>query len=363
MNAPAITGAAITGTDATARLAALGRRLLAREQRLRRPAAPLQRPLLWVQLFVDPLAVLEARLAAPGAPAAAAGQGAEADRAAPGFAWPAAPPPVPAAPPPRTADAGPNAEAGPPVSPPAPAQSSALPPAGLRLTRDQTALQAILHANLGPEPPADGRRETGPETTAAPALPAFPFVADTPAAVSQTGWLAQSAQTGAARRSDTAVQPASVGEEGQTAAGAASPAAQTQVGAAAPPANGQAHPGGGHMSAWPRQEQTLAQAVHAAALPGEPLHGTPFSRPGAAARRLEDQGAGASTAVGPALAPPAAPVNWGTATAPPPDVGLVWAEDEPAASPLSSAQINQVLTALDERLELLLLRMYGTAGG
>lgn len=42
----------------------------------------------------------------------------------------------------------------------------------------------------------------------------------------------------------------------------------------------------------------------------------------------------------------------------------VWAADDtPGERPLSMAQIEQVLAALDERLELGLLRMYGAGGG
>lgn len=40
-----------------------------------------------------------------------------------------------------------------------------------------------------------------------------------------------------------------------------------------------------------------------------------------------------------------------------------WPAATSATPPLSSAQIDQILDALDERLELMLLRMYGTAGG
>ncbi len=43
----------------------------------------------------------------------------------------------------------------------------------------------------------------------------------------------------------------------------------------------------------------------------------------------------------------------------------VWAtaDERQEERPLSMAQIEQVLSALDERLELMLLRMYGSAGG
>ena len=48
----------------------------------------------------------------------------------------------------------------------------------------------------------------------------------------------------------------------------------------------------------------------------------------------------------------------------PPARDSVWAADDtPGERPLSMAQIEQVLAALDERLELGLLRMYGAAGG
>ena len=48
-----------------------------------------------------------------------------------------------------------------------------------------------------------------------------------------------------------------------------------------------------------------------------------------------------------------------------PAQGSVWAtvNERQEERPLSLAQIEQVLAALDERLELMLLRMYGSAGG
>jgi hypothetical protein len=54
--------------------------------------------------------------------------------------------------------------------------------------------------------------------------------------------------------------------------------------------------------------------------------------------------------------------DWGAAS---PLEGEVWTktDDVKEEQPLSMAQIEQVLAALDERLELMLLRMYGAAGG
>lgn len=354
----------MNAVEAAEQLIRLGRQVQRQEGRLLLPVAPLLLAPVPDRLLADPLAALEDLLAAASGappPLAATPRQRGPQRRGPQDASPFARASQPAAP--RQGEAGAERDVSPwrpvpaalaePVPGPVPGPGqeraaspgalagpeAASPPAPVRLAQRQSTLLHILRANVGEaEAPAAGEQ-------AGDRLPPRPL---------RLGAAQAEAQQAGAQQAGTAPLPP---------AGGYLPAASTAAGAAAwgaAPADLPAGAAPGAMeiamlTGWGGGALPPAEAAGSSALPRPAW---PLSQEagaaGAAVGWQVEAAAGAGRTVG--LPAPAA------SEAGPEEV---WAGTAGAFldRPLSAAQIEQVLAALDERLELLLLRTYGASAG
>ena len=364
----------MNAVEAIEQLAAMGRRIRVKELSLQQPAAVLHLAEGWAKLLVDPVASLTALLAETGA---IQGQGLEAEteittaRVPAAFAW------QDTKPPPSGGDAWRSDMAASQSGEVAPVES-------VRLARKQASLLSILNANLGggatagerghegvPAVPHEGVRATPDRVHGVESRdprgraqwenesigqkegvdrPVFTGAAEMEHPDGQRGDVGGRLRQGApeqhirveAVRKDLQ-EDLQEGEQVYSQAGMGAADAELGSGVAksgqhirgdlhravpAPP-NGSSHPHKGmrdsHEGLWATQL-------------GLPVDG----QTGVWTDGVQGDWSAASAA-------PAEP--WATVY------------DTGAERSLSMAQIDQVLDALDERLELMLLRMYGTSGG
>lgn len=354
----------MNAVEAAEQLIRLGRQVQRQEGRLLLPVAPLLLAPVPDRLLADPLAALEDLLAAASGappPLAATPRQRGPQRRGPQDASPFAPASQPAAP--RQGDAGaerdvpawrpvPAAPAEPvPGRAPSPGQERAASPGALagregtspaapvRLAQRQSTLLNILRANVGEaEAPAAGGQ-------AGDRLP--------PHLLCLGAAQAEAQEAGAQEAGHTPLPPAG-GDLPAAGAAAGAPA----WGAAPADLPAWATPGAmeiAMLTGWGGGALSPAEAAGSSALP-RPAWPLPqeAGAAGAAVGRQVETAAGGGRTVG--LPAPAA------SGAGPEEV---WAGAAGAFldRPLSAAQIEQVLAALDERLELQLLRIYGASAG
>ena len=365
----------MNAVDVVERLTVLGRRMQARERLLQQPVVPLHSFPLWEQVLADPLLLLETLLAVTGSASHSPATTARPRISRPPVHSPAF---VPMPMQPQEQPGGePDIRVGrSPIHPPTPS-----PGTGVRLVRQQSSLLGILIANLNEHRPAGPADFPG----VGAAERRYVGVQDPHGRVQATQWREHSAQSweGGSRQGAGHIQASS--EDATNAAldrtdrspllppGMFEPVgldtagdgfirrsklpdagATVQLGAAPMPAA--LHTAGPEDGSTGVGMFMNAQAVDTRFLGQSNIN----SRPALAETRsfetdIAGQGPGGlllwdrSTPV--SVDPPLDDRGWRSS---PDGAG--------AERPLSLAQIDQVLAALDERLELLVLRMYGTSG-
>ena len=387
----------MNAVEAVEQLVVMGRRLQAREVGLQQPSLRLQTALRqaanWEKVIGDPVAVMSQVLGAAGAGPVRAREAESAPDepvsflpVAP-FRWEEDRPPAGSEISSWRSGSG-RAQGGAQSSAPAGGSEPRVETAAsVRLARRQTSLLGILNANLEnratAEPGAQGRaaaltgdgrpegRTNGPldGQDDSPAEPREPLAR----------WGAVSVEATEGAVSSPFAGPAEVRQSSERATLLASGLRQEEAefwdGGVALPT------GQGRTSGWPDGERAAEMSVggHDSLPQHEPEAAV---RPEAGLGVEGGRGLTRRTAAGRDGEPVALPAflhgqvrsagqagDWGdwqqnTDIAPPAPDG-VWAaaNDTQGERPLSMAQIEQVLAALDERLELMLLRMYGAAGG
>ena len=382
----------MNAVEAVEQLGAMGRKLQAREVGLQQPSLRLHRALRqvadWETVLGDPMAALSELLGAPGGGPVPAKE-VESAAAAPVSTLPPAPfrweedrPLTGSGMPPARSEPGswPNSE----QSRGTGARAGA--PSGMRLARRQTSLLGILNANLedrvyaqagdpgttaliGGAAPTGGVRleERGAGQNESPSVPTGPLVrwsvAPAPAAagdeVKQPGGEAVRAAPSAAALTSTDLL--------------GSAAARTEQGLAGAAGRGLTDDGdaGAGMTVWgyaPLLQQAPESTVRAVGR-REPARGTvddlysgmppargeepvsSWAGPDSQARTEGQAGEWGGWPQNADVLQAAQEGDWAPA------------HERQGERPLSMAQIEQVLAALDERLELGLLRLYGAAGG
>lgn len=349
--------------DAAEELLAVGRRLQALERQLRQPVVALAAVGAWRELAADPVARL-ADLLAPYANPAHAPQPPVPARASSPYrreARPAAPHGVSLAatvlpgemdgvvPTDRFqfAESGVRDAAGesswdrPEMSDP---QRPAEPvqPDGVRLTRAPSSLLAILQSNVRPPDQGSG---APPSSSASGRAATWPALLTEPGAHRPVG--GHATISGNRPAAPIAPPPENPGRAqaspwvwngGRSAGQAEAAEADMKFPAAdVPPAADFGEQDGG----WP----VHGGAQPAIVQPPPARNEGGFELPNRATTGAADSGGN---------------LSW-PAALPPPDDGAIWQEPTTTTSALSAEQIDQILDALDERLELMLLRMYGTS--
>lgn len=356
----------MNAVEAAEQLIALGQRVQAAERRWQRPVAALQLGGLGEQAPVDPLAALETLLdVAVGQPSTSAPRPAPRRHERDGQIHPplpTSPPPLP----PAFAGALEPAENRQTREQNAPAEPSPLhslthsPAQATRLVRRQSSLLGILSANVAEREPDN---MTG--NAAAPAHGAAHADPGAPAAAASDWRPKEQTLVGA--------PPAAEGSFGRGAAPSPAASGAPRAGEAGrdAPAN---PPGAGAQAAAPGEfapRQAAAAAAATASGPGARSGGADFTAADAAqpldylflppvVGEVQTTAPGLALPNGTAANLPGLPASAQDMAGP---GEAVWplAPDSAAERPLTSRQIDQVLDALDARLELLLLRTYGTS--
>ncbi len=374
----------MNAVEAVEQLGTLGRKLQAREVGLQQPVTALRRAIDWEKVLGDPLAALSQVLGAAGEEQVRAKEAAG-EPAAPISSLPLAPlrweedrPPIGSGVP--TARSGSSS-----------GQSGAPSPAGgVRLARRQTSLLGILNANLedrvyaqaddpghvaalaGAVRPEDrrGARDTSPAASRDPLARwgAVPGDLGEPTVSSPLVGQDEVRQAGGQAH----LRGGLLQDEAESLDGAASITGQVAVSDRPRGTVGQDLAGDGdagmNVSGYVSLPQYGPESVVRAGGRREPAHSAlasshsdmPVARDGDPVSLLGGLHGQAH--------PERQAADWNgwqqSADLVPPALDSVWAADDtPGERPLSMAQIEQVLAALDERLELGLLRMYGAAGG
>ena len=368
----------MNAVDAVEQLTALGRRIQARAQQLQQPAAAWQISQLWEQMSADPLASLGVVLAAGSSAAHPSARVVKARISA----TPAASPFLAAMPPQPQAQHGNASDRLPPDLPVYASDRKAdthSPDTGVRLVRRQSSLLGILNANIDTntpaEPPAAERKAHAPHEGVRATQP------KDYATRSDAGESPQSVVHGQPGRGDTTDSapgrtarlsllptrtPESVlldaGGDGSVRssrrpdAPAIAPPEVAPTAAVLPAARHQDTSLDAGMGMSDQGEETEFPAETRFLAPSNFMPHPPSAEMRADVADMARQGRGELNRWDRhALLPVDLPLD---------DVG--WRSSPggvEAERPLSLAQIDQVLAALDEKLEMLLLRMYGTAGG
>ena len=387
----------MNAVEAVEQLGLLGRRLQAREMDLQYPVRALRRPANWEKVLGDPVAALSQLLGTAGEGQVRAKDGERAQEApvsslplAP-FRWEEDRPPVGSGISTGRSGFG-SRQSGDTGSG---SESSSGPAGGMRLARRQTSLLGILNANLEDRVyVGTGEQGRNAALTGEVRPERRPAARDEEAADLSGPVVRWSAAASSSAPQDEMRQ--SSGQAAQSIGGsqqdegdyrARSVASLTRQGrvsdrpgggpGAAAGTAGSSLPGEGDVTTgvnvWgyeslPRYGQEGAARLHEGLAPEDrraPAQGTPAER-------------GDEPNPAQALAAPLAlhgqthaegqagdGIGWQQNTDVAPVQDGVWAtaDDRQEERPLSMAQIEQVLSALDERLELMLLRMYGSAGG
>lgn len=373
----------MNAVEAVEQLGTMGRKLQAREMGLRQPVAALRQAAEWEKVLDDPLAALAQVLGAAGGGQVRAKKAAG-ELEAPGSSLPLAPFRWDEDRPPAGSEmqggrSGFASESSPRIaSGISGGQRSAAEPApgpagGIRLARRQTSLLGILNANLedrvyaqagdqGGAAPTGEARPAGPQAgwDESPTVPQGPLVrwsavpleprgAAVPAPFAGQDDVRQAARTGGGQEGEADSSDGGVAVERSFAGDA--PAGMNVWGYVSLPQHGPESTG----------QQSGGRRESAAGMRDDPPSGVPAARneePASPRGGLHSQARTGQQ-----------PVDWNgwpqnaDGTSPAQDGAWTKTDDIPVERPLSMAQIEQVLAALDERLELGMLRMYGTAGG